>query len=267
VLNERFTYLFIRAIRHPSRNKERKEDELMKEKAWLLVIMCILMLTIASVPDALCTYPPAGKDIMSNTTATIDLEIIGLFNETVTVNGATEVRRSGPYDPGDGHIKIDTEIIFMYLVGFSTHIGSMTIVESPSKTSNGTIRQVTAGTDYPADSFFDVFVEIHTAFPSPNKILHNDDRKIMTARINGIPPIGATYNSTNPVPLKNEQNVIIGFIKNTTHTIKSSVGGIVIPMDKLSLLAPYIGLASTIVVAAVATVLYGKRLRRNKEKQ
>jgi hypothetical protein len=45
------------------------------------------------------------------------------------------------------------------------------------------------------------------------------------------------------------------------------VGGIVIPVDKFGLLAPYIGLASTVIVAAVATAIYVKRVKRRKEKQ
>ena len=47
----------------------------------------------------------------------------------------------------------------------------------------------------------------------------------------------------------------------------SPVGGIAIPIDKLGLLAPYIGLASTIVVATVVTAIYAKRVKRRKEKQ
>jgi len=47
----------------------------------------------------------------------------------------------------------------------------------------------------------------------------------------------------------------------------SPVGGIVTPIDKLGLLAPYIGLASTILVATAATAVYVKRVRRRKEKQ
>jgi len=45
------------------------------------------------------------------------------------------------------------------------------------------------------------------------------------------------------------------------------VGGIVIPVDKFALLAPYIGLTSTIAMAAVATAVYVKRVKRRKEKQ
>jgi len=46
-----------------------------------------------------------------------------------------------------------------------------------------------------------------------------------------------------------------------------SVGGIVVPVDKFGLLAPHIGVASTILVAAVATAIYVKRVKRRKEKQ
>jgi len=46
-----------------------------------------------------------------------------------------------------------------------------------------------------------------------------------------------------------------------------SVGGIIVPVDKFGLLTPYIGLASTIIVATVATAVYVKRFNRRKEKQ
>jgi hypothetical protein len=46
-----------------------------------------------------------------------------------------------------------------------------------------------------------------------------------------------------------------------------SVGGIMIAVDKLALLAPYIGLASTILVATAATAIYVKRVKHRKEKQ
>jgi len=46
----------------------------------------------------------------------------------------------------------------------------------------------------------------------------------------------------------------------------TGVGGVVAPIDKLSLLAPYVGLASTIVVATAATAIYVKRVKRRKER-
>ena len=49
--------------------------------------------------------------------------------------------------------------------------------------------------------------------------------------------------------------------------VGAPVGGIVVPVDKLALLAPYIALASTILVATAATTIYVKRVKRRKEKQ
>ena len=46
-----------------------------------------------------------------------------------------------------------------------------------------------------------------------------------------------------------------------------SVGGIVIPVDELGLLAPYIGLTSTVIASAVVAAIYVKRVKHRKEKQ
>jgi hypothetical protein len=46
----------------------------------------------------------------------------------------------------------------------------------------------------------------------------------------------------------------------------TDVGGMWVPVDKFGLLAPYIGVASTILVAAVATAIYAKRVKRTETK-
>jgi hypothetical protein len=43
-----------------------------------------------------------------------------------------------------------------------------------------------------------------------------------------------------------------------------SVGGVVVPVDRFGLLAPYIGIASTILAATVATTIYIKRVKRRR---
>lgn len=45
------------------------------------------------------------------------------------------------------------------------------------------------------------------------------------------------------------------------------VGGVGVPVDKFALLAPYVGLASTILVATAVTAIYVKRVKRREEKQ
>lgn len=51
----------------------------------------------------------------------------------------------------------------------------------------------------------------------------------------------------------------------TFHVEAVPVGGIWISVDKLSLLAPYIGLASTILAATVAAAIYVKRVKHRKK--
>jgi len=46
-----------------------------------------------------------------------------------------------------------------------------------------------------------------------------------------------------------------------------TVGGIVVPVDKFGLLAPYFGLASTMIAALAASTIYVKRFKHGKEKQ
>jgi hypothetical protein len=47
----------------------------------------------------------------------------------------------------------------------------------------------------------------------------------------------------------------------------ATVGGIVVPVDKFGLSAPYIGLTATILAALVASTVYVKRVKRREEKQ
>jgi hypothetical protein len=51
------------------------------------------------------------------------------------------------------------------------------------------------------------------------------------------------------------------------HFNNTGVGGFNVPVNKLGLLAPYIGLASTTMIGAVTTAVYVKRVKRRKEKQ
>ncbi len=47
--------------------------------------------------------------------------------------------------------------------------------------------------------------------------------------------------------------------------IPPSVGGIIVPVDKLALLAPYIGLASTILIVTAVTLIYVKRIKKREQ--
>jgi hypothetical protein len=65
----------------------------------------------------------------------------------------------------------------------------------------------------------------------------------------------------NPIPHYRQNGIVI------LYALSPPVGGVLIPIDKIAILAPYIGLTSTAVVATIATALYLKRIRHKKEKQ
>jgi hypothetical protein len=248
-----------------------EESKRLMKKPYLFAVACVLILAIAYIPKALCTYPPAGVDTLTSTLGSIDLQILGPggFEETIKVSGPTNVSRGNPYDDGTHRIKIDTEIIFMSLTGNSKHVGPITVVQSPSIPSKGAIQQISAGQDFPASSFFLLYIEIHVpALPFPNNVLHNNKPKNMSTIIFSIPPTPNTvYEGPATIDLYNANNdTVIGHMLSTSHTV-FPVGGIAIPIDKLVLLAPYIGLASTITVGAAASAFYVKRVKHRKEKQ
>jgi len=83
------------------------------------------------------------------------------------------------------------------------------------------------------------------------------------------------YKSYNPI----DYSILYSGFANFTSNIiyldgvgavefpEQPVGGIVVAIDKFGLLAPYIGLSSTILVATVATAIYIKGVKHRKEKQ
>ena len=67
--------------------------------------------------------------------------------------------------------------------------------------------------------------------------------------------------------LESEVGISEGEMTSTPPVLAYPVGGIYIPVNKLDLLAPYIGLVSTILVATAATAIYVKHAKRRKKKQ
>lgn len=183
------------------------------KKSFLLIVFLILVFGTTSVALA---YPPAGHDEFLST-AVLVLNIPGLGTDTVTVTGPTIVNRGSPFDPGDGKLEIPTEIVSMQLTGTSSLVGPITVTESLIQNSTGKIKQQTAGVDFPADSFFDVFVEIQTGAGN----FHNNNPVPMQAEINSIPPYGTTYTPPSPIQIiiydQNENPV--GTIEHVSHKV------------------------------------------------
>jgi hypothetical protein len=122
----------------------------------------------------------------------------------VPVQGPAEVESSAPaFDPETARSEIATEIVFMDLIGEAppfgpvfTRAGRHAPSAFPLEPTTGEITQITPGIDFPAESFFDVYVEIE--IPDAGLILRNQEPFRMEAVVDEIPPYGETYGGAGP---------------------------------------------------------------------
>ena len=165
-------------------------------------------------------FPEADDDCMI-TTAVITLEIGEMLVPNVTVTGTTRVSRGTPYDPDDGRNKIDTEILSMDLSGRS-QLGDITVTQSPYRASVGYIKAKQTDRDYPAESFFDIFVEVDIPGTGP---VHNEEPIPMRAKIDKIPPTDRIYYPPYSVkiPVYDPTGVLVGYIVHVTHKVDSEI--------------------------------------------
>ncbi len=143
----------------------------------------------------------------------LDLVIVdgpGCLGQTMEIRlaGPTLVNRSDRVDRRRDVVQ--TELVSMSLTGFHPSLGDVVVRESPTQASTGRVKQIgrdprrSDRTDFPAHSFFDVFVLIDVQ----RMTLHNQDPIRMENRnILAIPPIGSEYRGTGvPVPLFDVDN-------------------------------------------------------------
>ncbi len=134
---------------------------------------CILMLMAAALAvvgiQSASAFPPPGTDTVT-TSAEISLydpDDPTILQEVIVLEGTAQVTRGAEYDPGDGRLKIDTEMDLLNLRGFSTTFGdSIFATLAPSPPSVGAIQQQTPGLDFPADSWFEVHYQIGIGAPA-----------------------------------------------------------------------------------------------------
>jgi hypothetical protein len=190
------------------------------------------------------SYPAAGDDVFENTHATVEIEITqegaaGLGAplltqlETIELEGPTTVTRSDPRLDGDVYV-VDTEIVEMELRGEGS-FGPVIVRESPDRESKGEVRQQSAGQDFPAESFFDVYVTVElpnvsvhaggivaTEFSSSTigaaLLLHNEEPLHMVSELNSLPPEkGERYRGEDDRPLYTPAAIQVGRIIDALH--------------------------------------------------
>ena len=166
-------------------------------------------------------FPPAGPDEFPVSIAQIgiDLTLNGIPDAEISAEGPFLVERSDPQVGSDGRNVIDTEIVQLDLTG-SSSLGPVTIRSSPTRRSVGQIVAQQRGQDFPADSFFDIFVEIRVG----ELTLVNEVPIRMSAVITEIPPKITVYRSLeNPiVPLTDGRGEVVALLLHVAHAPNST---------------------------------------------
>ncbi len=164
--------------------------------------------------------PPVEVDHFESSLGQIVLQYPDGVDEVIPVGGPTTVHvffegnaeGTADDDDGDGRDDVDTEMVQLDLTGFSPRLGPFQIRVHPGKPSRGqieeTVNTVDGRLDLPpfapagtADSFFDIFFEIHVG----DRRFHTQEPKRMRSMINHKPPApGDTYENPDKIPILDE---------------------------------------------------------------
>lgn len=151
--------------------------------ALFLVAALVLPLAPAVAP---AMYPPAGNDSFDSSAQVFVTPVPNCIATPLIIDevlqGPTTIRRGTPVTPPDGRTEIPTEILSMSLTG-----QTITINESPDRPSPGKVKQQVAGRDFPADSFFDVNVDVSLNL-LPQIVFVNLEPIRMQSVIHSLPP-------------------------------------------------------------------------------
>ena len=148
-------------------------------------------------------FPPGGTDYIYGTSGDIYVEvtpdnIYGLDPETWYFAiqpgppNETVVERQEP--SCTPYCTIDMEITQMNLVASDGIIG-MFVFLAPSPPSTGQVVEPSTGDpgDFPADSFFDVYVEVEIPYVTPNRLRNTDSIRLEAPGIVELPPWNEAY--------------------------------------------------------------------------
>lgn len=168
----------------------------------LAVAVCLGALAPAVQADM---FPPAGQDIMScvmTIEITVDGALVGAPGTAIpvigTFNGPMVMQRGDPFPEtsGGGQHAIETEIVSMNLTGQVAVVGGPEVfpgqlrLQAAHPSLGAAIdTNPDPGNDFPAESFFDIFIEVTAAgTPAGDVTLVNFDPLIMYSLIDAIPP-------------------------------------------------------------------------------
>ena len=140
----------------------------------LLTLFAVVMLSGASAVADDVTIQKGLRCI-------IDVSGLGPV-EFDNISGPCVLFYSEPYPDADGYITIDTEILAMDLWD-----GNIAVRRNPGLPSPGLVKGITPWIDFPAESFFDVMIEIELPDHMPGELLINYEPMHITSIIDQYP--------------------------------------------------------------------------------
>jgi hypothetical protein len=120
-----------------------------------------------------CPLQPARAQLPNNQIVHFEgiaeIEIYGSGIYTYPFTGTWEISWSDPEEMPDGHIESQMEILQI-----DVDTGELIMRHRTGIPSPGSVRSVSPGESFPAESFFDVFVEIELPGVLPGEVFHNE---------------------------------------------------------------------------------------------
>jgi hypothetical protein len=162
----------------------------------------LLALTLSGATNAQGTFPPGGSDAFDSS-LTVNLDVTGLGQRSVVLEGPTVVLRS---DPTGDPCAIETEIVALDAHGHDAIFGDIHLRLHPAVSSVGRIVSLGKGCTFPADSFFDVFVEVEVEL-FPSRLVNLQPVRVTNDNLKVIPPFFDSYVHPLPaIPLVSQDN-------------------------------------------------------------
>jgi len=145
--------------------------------------------------------------------------------EVIFVNGPATIQRGSPQTiPSTGIRYIDTQIVSMQLQGNGNLIHSLGVAIASTPTSTGQIIALDPGSDFPAESFFDVYMELTVTTAQGDLILHTEEPWHIQAEILCIPPVGTPHkHDRDTITLFTPIGEPVGFITNGSFKLEGPI--------------------------------------------
>lgn len=176
----------------------------------------LLILLFVVLPAERSLAQPYEETVFRD--AAFFIDIYGLFADTVFVSGSTDLHWSERYFNGVTDV-IDMQMTGIALHGQSDPLGCVSIVPHASQVSWGQAMFPTEGGGWPAESFFDVFLQVLMPAHPPYAVLHTMTPIHIVSQIDQMPPFFCRYEMMPPAPamLFNEGGLIVGEISLLWH--------------------------------------------------